>query len=160
MNVTEIERPKHHPKLDENAAFKIDKRFSIILNMNYQGMFACGQNASHRSFLDQIPVRTPNVGYNVESAFYATLNMLHKTVKFEYLPMERLTVGETEIYYYGERNGGYQNYIIEGDINSDKFVVYYIRRGIVVGLLTFGYTNLHIYLIEAMKRLMLPTGKE
>ena len=46
--------------------------------------------------------------------------------------------------------------IVEGDIRSDKFVVYYIFGEEIVGFLTFGYKNLHLYLWEAMKMLVMP----
>ena len=158
-NTIFFNKPKYRPELDANGAFKIDRRFSIMLHLNYKGMFACGQNALHRSFLGNKPFRSTNTGFNIESGFFAALNMLNKEVKFQYLPLQRLTIGDKEMYFYGERNNAYEDVIIEGDINSDKFVVYYIRNNVVCGILTFGYTNLHLYLIEAMKLLIFPDGK-
>jgi hypothetical protein len=41
-------------------------------------------------------------------------------------------------------------------MKSGKFVVYYIFGEEIVGFLTFGYKNLHLYLWEAMKLLVMP----
>ena len=57
--------------------------------------------------------------------------MLHKLVKFQYIPLERVSVGDQELYFYGERNNAYDETIVEGDINNGKFVTYYLRNGIV-----------------------------
>mmetsp|Transcript_22472 Transcript_22472/g.25857 ORF Transcript_22472/g.25857 Transcript_22472/m.25857 type:complete len:171 (-) Transcript_22472:14-526(-) len=86
--------------------------------------------------------------------------MLYKEVPMEYLPLTRLTLGNTEVYYYGERNNLFDEVIVSGDIKSDKFVVYYCREGIVCGFLTFGYKNLHLYMIEAMRMLIMPMAVE
>jgi len=155
-----FDKPKHRPELDANLAFKIDQRFSICLGMNYWEMYACGQNALHRSFMRNDLIRTPDVKFNIESGFYAALNMMHKDIRMEYLPLSRLTINNKEIYYYGERNNQYDRIIVSGDaLKDDKFVVYYINGGVVSGFLTFGYTNLHLFLMEAMKMLLMPTGK-
>jgi len=45
---------------------------------------------------------------------------------------------------------------VDGDMKSGKFVVYYIFGVEIVGFLTFGYKNLHLYLWEAMKLLVMP----
>jgi hypothetical protein len=45
---------------------------------------------------------------------------------------------------------------VDGDMKSGKFVVYYIFGEEIVGFLTFGYKNLHLYLWEAMKLLVMP----
>jgi hypothetical protein len=37
-------------------------------------------------------------------------------------------------------------------------VIYYIWGDEVTGIMTFGYKNLHIYLAEAMKLLLMPTA--
>lgn len=158
-NTIFFDKPKFRPELDENGAFKIDKRFSIMTNINYQGLFATGQNALHHSFLGNKPFRTSDVKFNIETGFYAALQMLYKEVKFEYIPLTRLTIGNKEIYYYGERDNVYDEILVDGDINSNKFVVYYLRGDVVCGFLTFGYKNLHLFLIEAMKLLQMPPGK-
>ena len=154
-----FDKPKWVPHLDAQNAFKIDKRFSIILNFNNYGMYACGQNALHRSFLANPVIRTTDVKFNIESGFYAALNMLYKEVKMEYIPLTRLTIGDKEWYYFGERNGTFDSYYVEDDLEDDKFIVYYFKGGIITGFLTFGYTNLHLYFIEAMKYLLFPDGK-
>jgi hypothetical protein len=123
-------KPIFVPEIDKFNAAKIDRRFMIILHRNYEGLYACGQNAISRSFLGNKSFRTTNVGYNVESGFFAALNMLIKEVKFEYIPLERLTIGNKEVYYYGEKNGCYDEYAVDGNLSDEKFVVYYMRNGI------------------------------
>ena len=153
-------QPRWVPNIDSMNAFKIDKRFSIILNFINYGLLACGQNAVHRSFLGNPVVRTTDMKFNIESGFYAALNMINKEVKMEYIPLTRLTIGDKEWYFYGERNQNHDSYHIEGDLDDDKFIVYYFRNGIICGFLTFGYTNVHLYFIEAMKYLIFPDGKQ
>jgi hypothetical protein len=105
--------------------------------------------------------RTNDVKFNIESGFYAALNMLHKEIPMQYIPLTRLTIGDKELYYYGERNGIYDQIIYEGDVvKDDKFIVYYARNGIVCGFATFGYQNLHLYLMEAMKQMVMPISTE
>lgn len=154
-----FDKPKHRPVHDVNGTFNIDQWFSIMLHINYQGMYACGQNAQHRSFLANGTIRTPNTGFNVQSGFYAALMMLNKTTDFQYLSLERLQIGDKNMYFYGERNNMFDKVHIEGDLNSDKFICYYSRNGIVCGILTFGYTNLHLYMKQAMKHLLMPYCK-
>lgn len=121
------------------------------------GMFACGQNANCRSFLGNEDFRTTDVKYNIEHGFYAALNMLYKDIKHEYLPLTRLTIGDTEVYYFGERNNKFDDVYYEGDpTTDDRFIAYYSRGGIVCGFMTYGYKNLHLFLIEAMKILIMP----
>ena len=75
----------------------------------------------------------------------------------EYIPLTRLTIGDKELYYYGERRSQFDNIHFEGDPGrDDKFIAYYSRGGVVCGFMTYGYTNLHLFLIEAMKMLLMP----
>lgn len=46
--------------------------------------------------------------------------------------------------------------VIDGDETSGRFVIWYIYGEEVVGFVTVGYTNLHLYLWEAMKLLIMP----
>lgn len=130
-NTIFFDKPKWKPVVNEFGAFKIDRNLSIMIGFVQRGMFACGQNAQHRSFLGNGTIRTPNTGFNVQSGYIAALLMLHKTIKFEYLPLQRMTIGDKELYYYGERMNHFDDIIIEGDINSDKFICYYLRNDIV-----------------------------
>lgn len=72
--------------------------------------------------------------------------------------MTRLSVGGKEIYYVGERANPHTETIVSGDISSGKFVVFYVYGDEVCGFVTVGYQNLHIYLWEAMKKLIMPTA--
>lgn len=56
-------------------------------------------------------------------------------------------------YFIGERNSPCHEVIIERDEKDpdNKFVVFYTYGDEICGMLTFGYTNLHIYLLEAMR---------
>lgn len=60
------------------------------------------------------------------------------------------------MYYIGERDNSYQEVIISGDLNSGKYVVFYVYGDEVTGVLTCGYQNLHLYLWEAMKQMVMP----
>lgn len=76
------------------------------------------------------------------------------------MPMTSLKIGDTRIYYVGERKTPYTEIITRGDIKSGKFVQYYIYGDEVVAFVTCGYQNLHLYIWEAMKQLMMPSAAQ
>ena len=86
------------------------------------------------------------------------MNMLDKRVEFRYIPMTSMKIGETPIYFVGERNQGFHEIIINGDIENNKYVVFFVYGKEVTGFVTVGYQNLHLYLWEAMKLLIMPTA--
>jgi len=60
------------------------------------------------------------------------------------------------MYFIGERENTFNEIIISGDLSSDKFVIFYVTGDEVTGILTSGFQNLHLYLWEAMKQLIMP----
>lgn len=46
--------------------------------------------------------------------------------------------------------------IIHGDVKKRKFIAYYVYGEEVVGFVTVGYQNVHLYLWEALKLLIFP----
>ena len=54
--------------------------------------------------MHKIRVRTDDVTYNIESGFYAAMNMLDKRSEFRFIPMTYLKIGSKNIYFIGERN--------------------------------------------------------
>lgn len=81
---------------------------------------------------------------------------MNKRVEFRHIPHTHFTINEKPVHFIGEIGQKYSEICIEGDINSDKFIIYYCWGEEVVGVLTFGYTNLHLYIWEAMKLLLMP----
>lgn len=77
--------------------------------------------------------------YNVECGFYAAMNMLDKRCEFRYIPLTNLTIGETPIYFIGERNQPFTEVITSGDVDSGKFVAFYVYGDEIVGFVTVGY---------------------
>jgi len=92
----------------------------------------------------------------MNAAFYAAMNMLDKRVEFRYIPHAFFTINEKPIHFVGERGQRYSETIIDGDPNSGRFIIWYILGEEVVGFCTVGYQNLHLYLWEAMKLLIMP----
>jgi len=43
------------------------------------------------------------------------------------------------MYYIGERENSYTEIIISGDLNSGKYVIFYVYGDEVTGILTCGY---------------------
>ena len=101
-------------------------------------------------------MRCDNYGFNIEAGFFAALSALDKRVEFRYIPHYHFNVNDKQVHFVGEINQRFSEIIIDGDIRSDKFVIYYIFGEEIVGFLTFGYKNLHLYLWEAMKLLVMP----
>ena len=58
---------------------------------------------------------------------------------FRYIPMTNLRIGEHQMYYIGERDNSYSEMIVSGDLNSGKYVVFYVYGDEVTGVLTCGY---------------------
>jgi len=52
----------------------------------------------------KVKIRTSDVKYNIESGFYAALNMMDKRVEFKYFPFTPIKLGDKPIYFVGERN--------------------------------------------------------
>ena len=92
----------------------------------------------------------------MNAAFYAAMNMLDKRVEFRYIPHAFFTINEKSIHFVGERGQRYSETIMDGDPNSGRFIIWYILGEEVVGFCTVGYQNLHLYLWEAMKLLIMP----
>lgn len=72
--------------------------------------------------------------------------------------MTSLKIGDTPIYFVGERSNVYHEIICSGDETTGKFIYFYIYGDEIVGFCTVGYQNLHLWLWEAMKRLIMPTA--
>lgn len=58
----------------------------------------------------------------------------------------------------GEREQPITNVIFSGKLTDSKWVAFFCYGDEVCGFLTCGYQNLHIYLLEAMKQLLMPTA--
>jgi len=69
-----------------------------------------------------------------------------------------LTIGEKKLYFVGEREQPITGIILKGKLDGDKWVAFFTFGDEICGFLTCGYTNLHIYLLEAMKQLIMPTA--
>src|SRR5438105_12566805 len=84
------------------------------------------------------------------------MNMLDKRVEFRYFPFASMKINNTPIYFVGERCQAFHEIIINGSVEDRKFVAYFVYGNEIVGFVTCGYQNLHLYLWEAMKLLIFP----
>jgi len=135
-------------------------RFSLVHNDIHSSIHAVGSCVEFPSFIQKQRMRMDNASYNIEAAFYAAMNMLDKRVEFRYIPHHYMNINEIPVHFCGEPNQHYRETIIEGDVHSNKFIVWYVWGEEIVGFVTVGYTNLHLYLLEAMKLLVMPTAVE
>lgn len=142
--------------IDPNGVPASDIKFSLHYNDLHSPIFAAGSCSQYPSFLHKIRVRTQDIKYNMEAAFYAALSMLDKRVEFRYIPFTSMKVGETPIYFVGERKQAFHEIIINGSVEDRKFIAYFIYGNEVVGFVTCGFQNVHLYLWEAMKLLIMP----
>lgn len=53
--------------------------------------------------MHKIRLRTQDIKYNIEAAFYAAMNMMDKRVEFRYIPFTAFRIGETPVNFVGER---------------------------------------------------------
>ena len=79
-------------------------------------------------------------------------------VNFSYMPMTWIEMPESDIYYVGEWDVIYDEIIVDGNVDEGKFVVYLCKFDEIMGFMTFGFDRLHIYLLYAMKMLMIPSA--
>ena len=101
-------------------------------------------------------MRTDDPGHNINAAFYAAMNMLDKRVEFRYIPHLHININDKPIHFVGEPGHRYTETIIDGEPKSGRFLVWYVWGEEIVGFCTVGYQNLHLYLWEAMKLLVMP----
>jgi hypothetical protein len=88
------------------------------------------------------------------------MSMLDKRVEFLYFPLTRLRIGPSPIYYVGERASPFHEIIINGSIEERKFVAYFVYGNEVTAFMTCGFQNVHLYLWEAMKLLIMPPATQ
>lgn len=136
----------------------VNTRFSLIHNDIFSPIYGVGPGVELPSFIFKNRMRDDNVGFNTEAGFRCAMSALEKRLEYRAIPHYYMTVGETPIHFIGEKNQRYSEIVVEGDMNTDKFIVWYIWGEEVVGFLTVGYQNLYLYLWEAMKLLIMPTA--
>lgn len=135
-------------------------RFSLIHNDVASPILAVGSAVEIPSFIHKQRLRSDHQATNIEAAFYAAMNMLDKRVEFRYIPHNYLLVNDVPIHFVGETNHKHSEIILDGDINKGKFVMYYVYGEEIIGFCTVGYKNLHLYLWEAMKLLIMPPAMQ
>ena len=128
----------------------------MIHNDAFSPIFGVGPGVELPSFIFKHKMRDDNVGYNAEAGFRCALSALEKRLEYRAIPHYHMTVNGVPLHFVGEKNHKCSEVIVEGDLNSDKFIVWYIWGEEVIGFLTVGYQNLHLYLWEAMKLLIMP----
>jgi len=67
------------------------------------------------------------------------MNMLDKRVEFRYVPFTPINLGNTPVYYIGERNSPFHEIVINGSVEKRKFVAYFLYGNEVTGILTCGF---------------------
>lgn len=123
-------------------------------------ILAAGESADFWSFMGRGSYRQPGVAYNTQSGMFAALNMMDKAVEMLYVPMQRIKMPDnSSVYYIGEKGFFFDEVMVDGDVLSGKFVLYLLKGDEIMGFMTFGFQNLHLYLREAMKLLILPNAQ-
>lgn len=133
-------------------------RFALMYNDNQSPYYAAGSCQFTPSFFHKIKMRMSDPKYNIEQGFYAAMSMLDKKIEFNYIPLTRLKIGEKDLYFVGERGHPFNEVLYKGDLDSGKWVAFFVFKDEIVGFVTCGYVNLHLYMWEAMKNLIMPTA--
>ena len=133
-----------------------DMRFSLHYNDLFSPILAAGSCTMFPSFLHKIKIRTTDMKYNIEAGFFAAMNMMDKRVEFRYFPFTPMRLGDHPVYFVGERCSPFHEVIINGSVEENKFVAFFVYGNEITGFMTCGYHNLHLYLWEAMKLLVMP----
>jgi hypothetical protein len=129
----------------------------LIHNDIHSAILAVGAASEFPSFIPpKRRMRLDHQAYNMEAAFYAAMNMLDKRVEFRYIPHNHFVINDIPFHFVGELDHKIPEVLIDGDMDKGRFVVWYIYGEEIVGFCTVGYKNLHLYLWEAMKLLIMP----
>lgn len=72
--------------------------------------------------------------------------------------MKQINFGEKKLYFVGEKNQPFTEIIVSEDTPPGKMVAFYVYGDEICGFMTYGYTNLHLYLHEAMKQMVMPSA--
>lgn len=100
------------------------------------------------------------MAYNMGAAAMAVMSMMDKLIEYRAIPQKYLLIDDIPIHFSGEYRHSFVETIIEGSVEKNKFIVWYVMGEEVIGFCTVGYNNLHIYLAEAMKLLIMPSAIE
>lgn len=146
--------------IDSSGIPGADIRFSLHYNDLFSPIVAAGSACTFNSFIHKTKIRTTDIKYNIEAGFFAAMAMLDKRIEFKYFPMTSLKIGNTPIYYVGERGTPFHEIIINGSVEDRKFVAYFIYGNEITAFMTCGYQNLHLYLWEALKLLIMPPATQ
>jgi len=144
---------------DHKGVCSSNFKFSLLQNDSQSSLYAAGSCTSFPSFFHKYKIRTDDVKFNIESGFFAALTMLDKDVRLEYIPMKQLVIGDKKVYFVGERCQPFTEIIINEDCPPGKMVAFYVYGNEICGFVTYGYTNLHLYLHEAMKQMVMPSAE-
>jgi hypothetical protein len=158
-DVLHLSKPDEIPRYDDSEqAMIVDKRFSTQEGRISNPILAAGECAMIDSFISRARYRTQDVKYNIDAGFFAAMSMMDKAVNYYHFPMTRLSLPDKEMYYVGERGLVYDECKIDGDVKSGKYVIYFLKGDEILGVVTCGYQNLHLYMWEAFKLLIMPTA--
>lgn len=135
-----------------------DIKFSLHYNDLFSPILAAGSCTQFPSFVHKYRYRTNDIKYNIEAGWFAAMSMMDKRVEFRFFPLASMNINGKPVYYVGERGSPFTEIIINGSLKDKKFVVYYIYGNEITGFMTCGYQNLHLYLWEAMKLLIMPSA--
>jgi len=128
-------RGKFNPSIMENNVCSVDGLFSLQYKNLYSTLFAAGTCAMIASINKENNFRQLDAFYEVDSGFYAGLNMINKRVGARtswltlespqtVIPMTCFDVLGNKFAYIGERDPIYTDVIVEGELASMKFIVY------------------------------------
>lgn len=132
-------------------------RFALIHNDIHSPILAVGSAVELPSFIPpKRRIRSDHMAYNMEAAFFAAMSMLDKRVEFRYIPHNYMLINDIPFHFVGETNHKHSEIILDGDVNSGRFIMWYVYGEEIIGFCTVGYKNLHLYLWEAMKLLIMP----
>lgn len=134
----------------------VNVRFSLIHNDVFSPIYGVGPGVELPSFIFKSRMRDNNVGFNTEAGFRCAMHALEKRVEYRAIPHYYMNINEIPIHFVGEKKQRYTELIVEGEPESNRFIIWYIWGEEIVGFMTVGYQNLHLYLWEAMKLLIMP----
>lgn len=135
----ETDEPPLNIGIDMAGVPASDTKFSLHYNDLHSPIFAAGSATQYPSFIHKTRIRTTDIKYNIESAFYAAMNMMDKRVEFKYFPLTYMKIADNPIYFVGERNQAFHEVIINGSVEDRKFIAFFVYGNEVIGFVTCGY---------------------
>ncbi|KAM3129129.1 hypothetical protein pb186bvf_018765 [Paramecium bursaria] len=124
-----------------------------------QNVYVSGDVASYPYWVTGEQVRVEHHNEAIHQGYIAALNMIGKPTPLSEIPFFWTRHWDKSLQYSGIGNG-FDQVVIDGDLNELKFVAYYGRKGKVVASASMNVPNAQMIISEALRLNVVPSLAE